>query len=477
MSKYDSSSGQASKPLLTIQISKSGGVMILIALAVIAVLVGMDLRARARAQATPKAADDAVAVAESKPDLATITPEPAVSESPSPQHAEVHIIKPGPAYEAPVKSAPIQNETYSSERPNLQPVAAALPTDVKDAPQPASPTPAKPTATHESRPIRIRGPLSLAGAGTAFPYPIYEKWFTQFREQVVREQGAAVRIDYQPAGSSAGIRQTLDGTVDFGATDIPLSDDQMLKANGKVLHLPTVLRAVVPIYNLPVVTGEIRFSSEVLADIYLGNIVSWNDDAIVRENPGRNLPNQEIVVVHRSDPSPATSLFTDFLSKVSDQWRTSVGTDTSVKWPIGLGAKGDDGVAESVHQLEGAIGYVDMRYAKENRLPTASVGNSSGKFVTATLESLTQAAASVPDIPPDFRFSIANARGAKAYPIAGFTWLLVPTEPKRNPRRAALLAFLRWMADDGEKMTNTLDYAPLPENLSTEVRQRIAQLR
>ena len=250
----------------------------------------------------------------------------------------------------------------------------------------------------------------------------------------------------------------------------------MSQAEGKILHLPTVLRAVVPIYNIPGVTGEVKFTPEVLADIYLGKIATWDDEAITRENPNKHFPNEEIVVVHRSDGDPATYLFTDFLSKVSTEWRSSVGVGPAVKWPKGFDAKGDEGVAVSVHQWEGAIGYVDMRFAKESGLSIGSVRNPSGKFVPATMESLMQAAASMPNMPPDFRVSITNAPGAKAYPITGYTWLLVPTERKNEPRRGALIAFLGWMLDHGETMTTGLDYAPLPSNISDEVRQGIARL-
>ena len=487
MSKYDSPSRPASQPLLTIQISRLGGVMILTALALIAVLIDLDLRGKGRAQAAPKAADDTVEVAESKSDAAPLAPEPLPSdgltgEGSTGQRAPVYVMQPVPTQDT-VESASSRRIAYSSVAPSLQPASADASrndsNDSNDPPQPA--TPSTPAAAHDSRltesksPQEIKGPLNVAGAGATFPYPIYAKWFTKFREDV-RDQGVQVQIKYNAVGSGGGIHQLLDGKVDFGATDIPMSDEQMSQVEGKILHLPTVLRAVVPIYNIPGVTGEVRFTPEVLADIYLGKIATWDDEAIARENPHKHFPNQEIIVVHRSDGDSATYLFTDFLSKVSTEWRSSVGLGPSVKWPKGLGAKGDEGVADSVHQLDGAIGYVDMRFAKESGLAMGSVRNLSGKFVPATMESLMQAAASTPNMPPDFRISITNAPGAKAYPITGFTWLLVPIERKNGPRRGALIAFLGWMLDHGETMTTGLDYAPLPSNISDEVRQGIARL-
>ena len=459
--------------------------MILTALALIAILIDLDLRGKGRAQAALKAADDTVEVAESKSDTAPPAPEPSLadstSESSTGQRAPVYVMQPVPAQEDTTEGAANRHIAYSSVAPNLQPASADTSrndsNDSNDPPQPAS----TPAAAHGSRlketnsPPEIKGPLNLAGAGATFPYPIYAKWFSKFHEDV-RDQGAQVQIKYNAVGSGGGIHQLLDGKVDFGATDIPMSDDQMSQAQGKILHLPTVLRAVVPIYNIPGVTGEVKFTAEVLADIYLGKIATWDDEAIARENPHKHFPNQEIIVVHRSDGSPATYLFTDFLSKVSTEWRSSVGVGPAVKWPKGLGAKGDEGVADSVHQLEGTIGYVDMRFAKESSLSIGSVQNPSGKFVPATMESLMQAAASVPKMPSDFRASITNAPGAKAYPITGFTWLLVPTERKNGPRRGALIAFLGWMLDHGETMTTGLDYAPLPTNISDDVRQGIARL-
>jgi phosphate transport system substrate-binding protein len=495
MSKNGSSPRPASQSLLTIEISKSGTVIILAALALIAVLVALDLRARVRVQAAPKAAGDAAEIAESKPDAAVLAPEPSpseTSEASTGERAPVHVMRPV-AEEDTAAGAPDTHRAYASEVPKFRPVAAAAlvneSNNSNDTPQPTSPaTPAAASNSPskisrapgpkpvESTPPQENGPLSLAGAGADFPYPIYAKWFTKFQEDA-NKQHADIRIAYSAVGSGGGISEVLKGKVDFGATDIAMSDEQMTKAKGDILHVPTVLRAVVPVYNIPGITGEVKFTAEVLADIYLGKITSWDDEAIVGENPGKNFPNQQIIVVHRSDGNPTTYLFTDFLSKVSDEWRSSVGVGSSVRWPLGMGAKEDEGVIGTVRRLEGAIGYVDMRFAKENRLATGSVRNAEGKFVTASMESLTEAAASIRDMPPDFRVSFTNAPGAKAYPITGFTWFLVPMEQKSAPRREALIGFLRWMLDRGETMTTGLDYAPLPKNVSGEVRRRIAGLQ
>ncbi len=470
--------------------------MILAALALIAVLLTLDLRARGRAQAAPETGDGAVEIADSKPDATGLTPESPASESrdaSTGDRAPVHVMRPAAEREEATEGAAVDRLAYPSVTESLRPVAAAAPVNnpnnSNDAPQPASPETAPAARNSSSKADKTpqnkspdsvapqdNGPLSLAGAGAEFPYPIYAKWFTQFHEDAAKQR-ADIRISYSAVGSGGGISQVVKGRVDFGATDIPMSDEQMARAKGDILHVPTVLRAVVPIYNIPGITGEVKFSAEVLADINLGKITSWDDEAIVGENPGKNFPNQEIIVVHRSDGNPTTYLFTDFLSKVSYQWRSSVGIGASVRWPIGLGAKEDEGVIGTVHRLEGAIGYVDMRFAKENRLTVGSVRNPDGKFVTASMESLTEAAASIRDMPPDFRISFTNAPGAKAYPITGFTWFLVPMDQKSVPRREALIGFLRWMVDRGETMTAGLDYAPLPKNISGEVRQRIAGLQ
>ncbi|MGO9112702.1 MAG: phosphate ABC transporter substrate-binding protein PstS, partial [Thermoguttaceae bacterium] len=283
-------------------------------------------------------------------------------------------------------------------------------------------------------------------------------------------------INYQSIGSGGGIRQVLNGTVDFGASDGPMTDEQLKEAKTKILHIPTVLGADVPAYNIPGVSGEIKFTPEALAGIFLGKIQNWNDPAIAKVNPGVNLPNQSIIVVHRSDGSGTTYIFTDYLSKVSQEWEASVGKGTSVKWPVGLGGKGNEGVAGQIRQLQGSIGYVELIYAVQNKITYGSVKNAAGNFVKASLDGVTEAAASSPKMPADFRVSITNAPGKTAYPISSFTWLLVP-EQAQDPKKGKILAdFLSWMVTDGQKTANQLSYAPLPDNVAEKVKAAIKQV-
>ncbi|PYU18577.1 MAG: phosphate ABC transporter substrate-binding protein PstS, partial [Acidobacteria bacterium] len=282
----------------------------------------------------------------------------------------------------------------------------------------------------------------LNAAGATFPYPIYSKWFNQYHQE-----HPDIEINYQSIGSGGGIRQVTAGTVDFGASDGPMSDEQLASAKVKIIHLPTVLGAVVPAYNIPGFKGELKFTPEVIAGIYLGKITSWNDPAIAKINPGVSLPNQGIIVVHRSDGSGTTYIFSDYLSKVSNEWRDAVGKGTSVKWPTGLGAKGNEGVAGMVRQMEGAFGYVELIYALQNNISFGPVKNAAGSFVKASLESTTAAAASVKTMPADFRVSITNPSGKDAYPIASFTWLLVPADWKDKNKEKIIVDFLNWMLD------------------------------
>jgi phosphate transport system substrate-binding protein len=313
---------------------------------------------------------------------------------------------------------------------------------------------------------------TLNGAGATFPYPIYSKWFSEYRKL-----HSEVQINYQSIGSGGGIRQVTAGTVDFGASDMPMTDKQLAEFKGKILNLPTVLGAVVPAYNVPGVTEELKFTPEALSGIFLGKISKWNDKAIAAANPGVNLPNNDIILVHRSDGSGTSFIFTDYLSKVSPEWKSSVGADTSVKWPIGMGGKGNEGVAGMIRQLQGSIGYVELIYALQNKIPYGSVRNASGNFVRASLESVTAAAASAPKMPADFRVSITNAPGKDAYPISSFTWLLIPVQSK-NPANGKILAdFLTWMLTEGQQMTSALSYAPLPENVVTKEKEAIKQIR
>jgi len=313
--------------------------------------------------------------------------------------------------------------------------------------------------------------MQLNGAGATFPYPMYSKWFNEYNKL-----HPDVQINYQSIGSGGGIRQVLNGTVDFGASDGPMTDEQLKETKTKILHIPTVLGADVPAYNIPGVSGEIKFTQEALANIFLGRITSWNDPALTKENPDVNLPNQPIIVVHRSDGSGTTYIFTDYLSKISKEWENTVGKGTSVKWPVGLGGKGNEGVAGQVRQLSGAIGYVELIYAVQNHIPYGSVRNSAGTFVKASLDGVTEAAASVKTMPADFRVSITNAPGKTAYPISSFTWLLIPTQAKDANKGKVLTDFLNWMVTDGQKMTTQLAYAPLPDSVAEKVKAAIKQV-
>ena len=316
--------------------------------------------------------------------------------------------------------------------------------------------------------LPLAAQTKLNAAGATFPYPIYSKWFNQYHQE-----HPDIEINYQSIGSGGGIRQVTAGTVDFGASDGPMSDEQLASAKVKIIHLPTVLGAVVPAYNIPGFKGELKFTPEVIAGIYLGKITSWNDPAIAKINPGVSLPNQGIIVVHRSDGSGTTYIISDYLSKVSNEWRDSVGKGTSVKWPTGLGAKGNEGVAGMVRQMEGAFGYVELIYALQNNISFGPVKNTAGHFVKASLESTTAAAASVKTMPADFRVSITNPPGKDAYPIASFTWLLVPADWKDKNKEKIIVDFLNWMLDQGQNMTADLNYAPLPDAVKQKERETI----
>jgi len=314
--------------------------------------------------------------------------------------------------------------------------------------------------------------ITLNGAGATFPYPMYSKWFSEYNKL-----HPDIQFNYQSIGSGGGIRQVLAGTVDFGATDGPMTDEQLAQAKTKILHIPTVLGADVPAYNIPGVTEELKFTPELLANIFLGKITSWNDAALAKANPGVNLPNQPIIVIHRSDGSGTTYIFTDYLSKVSTDWKNQVGKGTSVKWPVGLGGKGNEGVAGMIRQMQGSIGYVELIYAVNNHIAYGSVKNAGGQFVKASLESVTAAAASVKSMPADFRVSITNAPGKDAYPVASFTWLLIPTPSKDRAKGKIIADFLNCMVEDGQKMTADLSYAPLPEGVEAKVKETIKQVK
>ncbi len=309
---------------------------------------------------------------------------------------------------------------------------------------------------------------TLNGAGATFPYPIYSKWFSEYHKL-----HSDIQINYQSIGSGGGIRQVTAGTVDFGASDGPMTDEQLSQFKGQIFHIPTVLGSVVPAYNIAGLTGEIRFTPELLADIFLGKITNWNDKAIAKVNPDLHLADKNIIIVHRSDGSGTSYIFTDFLSKVSPEWKSRVGKATSVSWPVGIGAKGNEGVAGMVRQMDGAIGYVELIYALQNKISFGPVQNAAGNFVKASLESTTAAAASMKTMPPDFRVSITNPPGKDSYPIASFTWLLIPAHSKDPAKGKILTDFLTWMLDNGEGMAKDLNYAPLPASVAEKVRAKI----
>jgi phosphate transport system substrate-binding protein len=311
------------------------------------------------------------------------------------------------------------------------------------------------------------------GAGATFPYPLYSKWFDEFHKR-----NPDAQINYQSIGSGGGIRQVLEGTVDFGATDGPMTDEQLASAKVPILHFPTTLGAVVPTYNLTGIDQRLRFTPAAIAGIFLGTVTHWNDPTIAKENPGISLPAAPIVPVHRSDGSGTTYIFTDYLSKVSSEWQKGVGRGTSVNWPVGLGGKGNEGVAGLVKQTPNAFGYVELIYAVQNKLPYGDVQNRSGRFVQASLESVTAAAAAVAgNMPADFRVSITDPAGADAYPIASFTWLLVPSRIPNTDRGGAIKHFLSWMLTDGQRFAPPLSYAPLPESVITLEQQAIGKVQ
>jgi phosphate transport system substrate-binding protein len=312
---------------------------------------------------------------------------------------------------------------------------------------------------------------AINGAGATFPYPIYGKWFEEFRQK-----NPSIEINYQSKGSGAGIAQLTEGTVDFGASDMPMKDEQIAALKVKALHFPTVLGGLVPTYNLPGL-ADLKFSSEMLAGIFLGKITKWNDAKIAKANPGIKLPATDIIVVHRSDGSGTTFVFTDYLSKISPEWKAGPGANTSIKWPTGVGQQGNEGVAGMVKQTPGAVGYVELIYALKNKMEYGSVQNAAGVYLKANLESVTAAAAGAANnMPADFRVSITNAPGKDAYPIASFTWLLIPSQIQDAQKRTALVSFLKWMLADGQKDCAALGYAPLPKEVVARELKQIAQI-
>lgn len=300
--------------------------------------------------------------------------------------------------------------------------------------------------------------VRINAGGATFPAPIYSKWFVDYNRM-----HSNVQINYQPQGSGFGISQLTVHSIDFGASDMPMTDDQLQKAGFKILHFPTVIGAVVPTYNIPGVTASLKFTQKALAGIYLGTITKWNDSELTKANPDVKLPNADIIVVHRSEGSGTTFIWTDFLSKVSPEWKSKVGNNASVNWPVGLGGKGNEGVMGAIKQTPNSMGYVELIYALQNKVPYGQVQNASGAFISASLSSVTAAAAGAArNMPDDFRVSITNAPGKDAYPISSFTWLLIPAQIQDGAKRDAIKAFLKWMMTDGQNDNEALDYAKLP---------------
>jgi phosphate transport system substrate-binding protein len=303
--------------------------------------------------------------------------------------------------------------------------------------------------------------MQINGAGATFPYPIYSKWFSEYNKLHPN-----LEINYQSIGSGGGIQQVTKETVFFGASDGPMNDEQLKAAPGKLLHFPTVLGGVVPVYNIPNLRSELKFTGAVLADIYLGKVTKWNDPAIARVNPGITLPNTDITVVHRAEGSGTTYIWVDYLSKISPEFKSKVGVNTAVNWPTGVGGRGNEGVSGLVTQTPGSIGYVELIYALQNKIAYGPVQNAAGEFVKATVQAVTAAASSAAsNMPPDFRVSITNASGRGAYPISSFTWLLMYEEPKDKARGKAMVDFMKWALSDGQKYCADLGYAPLPANV------------
>lgn len=320
--------------------------------------------------------------------------------------------------------------------------------------------------------IAVAQSVDLTGAGATFPYPIYSKWFADYA------QSTGVKINYQSIGSGGGIRQLSEQTVDFGASDSPMSDQELANAKGgTVLHFPTVMGAVVITYNVPGITKPINLSGDVIADIFSGKVTKWNDAQIVAQNRGAALPNSDILVVHRSDGSGTTYIFSDYLTAVSPSWSSTLGKGKEIKWPIGLGGKGNEGVAGQVKQTPGSIGYVELAYAKQNKLPYANVRNAQGRYVSPTIASVTAAAAAV-KLPKntDYRVSIVNAPGKDSYPISSMTWILVYQNQLDRVKGQKLIDFLRWAYTSGEKSAESLDYAPLPAAMRANLEKRLATI-
>jgi phosphate transport system substrate-binding protein len=311
----------------------------------------------------------------------------------------------------------------------------------------------------------------ITGAGATFPYPIYSRWFSEYSAA-----HPGVEINYQSIGSGGGIRQVSAGLVDFGASDAVMTDEQLAASKNKLIHIPTVIGAVVPVFNVPG-ASNLKFSSDVLAEIFLGKIDNWNNARIAKDNPGVKLPDQKIIVVHRSDGSGTTYIFTDYLSKVSKEWANGPGKGASPSWPVGVGGKGNEGVAGLVRQLPGALGYVELIYALQNKITYGEVKNAAGNWTKASIDSVTEAAASIKVMPADYRVSITNAPGANSYPISSFTWLLIPVKAPDAAKGRVIKDLLSWIINSGENEVTALSYAPLPKNVAAKVLKTVYSLQ
>jgi phosphate transport system substrate-binding protein len=319
----------------------------------------------------------------------------------------------------------------------------------------------------------VAGAQNITAAGATFPYPIYNKWFTEYAQA-----HPSIHINYQSLGSGAGVLQMKSGTVDFGASDMPVPDDVIAEAKSKYTNIPTVLGAVVPIYNVPGISQELNFSGDVIADIYLHKITKWNDPRIAKDNPGVNLPGRDVIPVYRTEGSGTTYIFTDYLSKVSPEWASAVGKNSAVKWPAGIGAKGSEGVSGMVRQTPGAFGYTELIYATSNNIPYGTVKNAGGKYIKATPDGVSDAAAAAAKtITTDFRVSITNAPGPSTYPISSFTYLLIPVHFADAAKGAAVKDFLKWMLTHGESEAPAMGYAPLPKPIADKVALAINKIQ
>lgn len=376
---------------------------------------------------------------------------------------------PALAYAPVAEKAPAVNGQAVSQRPSLRFVRLpAPPTQTGEEPSPET---SSVTVIADAPDIKL-GPASLNGAGATQPHPLYAKWFAEFHKA-----HPEITINYQAIGSGGGFRQLEAGTTDFGATDGFISDEQLARSPLKIIQIPTVVGAVVFTYNLPGIAGELRLTPDIVVGIFSGAIKQWNDPRMIAINSGLQLPDRAIVPVHHSEAAASTYMVTEYFSRESAEWRNTVHSGLSVSWPVGLGAKGNEGVAAMVRQMEGSIGYVDFTYAQANKLAAASLRNSAGEFVPATLETVEAAAATVKNPPQDFRVALIDSPGKDAYPIASFTWLLTPVEWSDANKRKAFISFVNWMINDGEAMSSQLGFAPLPQEIGASVKQKVRGLQ